>query len=66
MKNKLYGFIGITGLAIIVYCLGWFASVGLFWLIQLLINAVFNLSLNYNIWLGGLLLYIIWLLFFTK
>ena len=62
MKNKLYDFMGITGLVIIIYCLGWFASVGLFWLIQLLVNALFNLSFNFNIWLGGLLLFIIWLI----
>ena len=52
------GFMGI-----IVYVLGWLGSVIIVAFIQWLVNEIFATDFHFNIWLGGLLFYIIWLLF---
>ncbi len=45
-----------------VYGLGWLVSVGSVVVIQWLANATFNTQFDINIWVGGLLFYICWLL----
>jgi len=52
----------IGGAAIAIYAFGWLASVGMAWVLQWLINATFGTAFDYNVWLLGLLLYIVWLL----
>lgn len=49
----------LTLLAILA---GWLVSVGLFGAIQWLVNATFDTSYSFNVWLGGTLLYLVWYL----
>lgn len=56
----------VTILFIAGLFVGWLLSVGTIWLIQWLVNQIFHTSYNFNVWLGGLLFYLIWLLLFYK
>lgn len=46
--------------------IGWLVMVGTIWVFQSLVNAVFGTEYWLNIWLGGLLAYIIWYIFKKK
>ncbi len=46
--------------------LGYLVSVGIVAILQILVNAIFDTSYAFDIWLGGLLFYIIWQLLKNK
>lgn len=60
--NKFKSIIFVGTAVMGAYLLGWIFSVGLMWVIQKLVNAIFGTNFNFNVFLGGVLFYIIWLL----
>ena len=64
MKLKFAGLsIGaLIGLIALVLTLGYLVMVGLVWAIQFLVNVIFSTSFDYNVWLLGLLAYIVYVI----
>ena len=54
--------IAVISIMIFTYVVGYLVSVGTLWAIQSLANAVFSTSFSIDLWLGGVLFYVIWLL----
>jgi hypothetical protein len=59
----LYKAIIITSLIIFLGGLSYLITVGIVFICQLLVNAIFGLSYSYNVWLFGLLVWIIMIAF---
>jgi len=58
-NNKFVVFLIVITVVFIGYCF----SVGIVFCLQWLINAAFQTSFDVNLWWGGLLFYIIYLIF---
>ena len=56
-----FAFLG-TGVFLALSVLGYLVMVGFVGAIQWLVNFIFSMSFDYNVWILGLLAYIIWIL----
>lgn len=59
MKKTTYAAI-LASASLIGIAIGWLFSVLIVWIGQWLVNAVFETSYDYSIWLGGALFYFVW------
>ena len=64
--KKILLIIAVILLTAITLSLGYLMMVFTTWGIMTLVNKIFETSYNFNIWFLGLLIYIVWLIFFSN
>jgi uncharacterized protein YacL len=56
MKNAIF----VILIVVLASCIGWLISAGFFWMLQELANSAFGTRYDVNVWLGGLMMYILY------